>query len=150
MIPTLTPKKENWISVIVLVGVEPVGVTDAIFPVDPSPNEMLPSGPGVMKAGLLKVGVRKYVNLPSGVMRATSLLLERVNQKLPSGPIVIAKGWLPPRMGKLLELGGMSLDGNAWEVGKPTQSASTASPRVNLSPNVWRKSANIARADAVQ
>ena len=38
-------------------------------------------------------------------MRATSLLLERVNQKLPSAPIVIAKGWLPPRMGKLLDLG---------------------------------------------
>ena len=29
------------------------------------------------------------------------LLLERVNQKLPSAPIVIAKGWLPLRMGKL-------------------------------------------------
>ena len=61
MIPTLTPKKENWISAIVLVGVEPVRVTDAILPVDPSPNQMLPSGPRVMKAGLLKVGVRKAV-----------------------------------------------------------------------------------------
>jgi len=35
VIPTLTPKKENWISVIA-----PAGVTDAIFPVDPSPNQM--------------------------------------------------------------------------------------------------------------
>ena len=59
MIPTLTPKKENWISVIALIIVEPVRVTDAIFPVDPSPNQMLPSGPGVMKAELLKVGVWK-------------------------------------------------------------------------------------------
>ena len=54
VIPTLTPKKENWNSVIV-----PAGVADAIFPVDPSPNQTLPSGPGVMKAGLLKVGVTK-------------------------------------------------------------------------------------------
>jgi hypothetical protein len=51
VIPTLTPKKENWISVIAAIRVEPVA-TDAIFPVDPSPNQMLPSGPGVMKAGL--------------------------------------------------------------------------------------------------
>ena len=57
VIPTLTPKKENWNSVIAALRVEPVA-TDAIFPVDPSPNQMLPSGPRVMKAGLLKVGVR--------------------------------------------------------------------------------------------
>ena len=82
--------------------------------------------------------------LAMGVMRATKLLLERVNQKLPSAPIVIEKGWLPLRMGKL------SLGGNAWEVGEPTQSASTVRPRVNLGRSVWQKAANIARADSVQ
>jgi hypothetical protein len=34
--------------------------------------------------------------------------------------------------------------------GEPTQSASTMRPRVNLCPSVWRKAANIARADSVQ
>ena len=49
VIPTLTPKKENWISVIAAIRDEPGG-TDAIFPVDPSPNQMLPSGPGVLSS----------------------------------------------------------------------------------------------------
>lgn len=31
---------------------------------------------------------------PAGVMRATRLLFCSVNQKLPSGPIVIEMGWL--------------------------------------------------------
>src|SRR6478672_1715960 len=77
-------------------------------------------------------------------MRATKLLLERVNQKLPSAPIVIAKGWLPLRMGK------PSLGGDAWEVGEPTQRASTVRPRVDLGPSLWQKAANIARADSGQ
>ncbi len=82
-------------------------------------------------------------------MWATKLLLERVNQKLPSAPIVIEKGWLPLRMGKLF-YNLCSLGGNAWEVGESTQSASTVRPRVNLGPSVWQKAANIARADWVQ
>ena len=52
VMPTLTPKKENWYSVIT-----PFGVTEAILPDEPSANQMLPSGPGVMNAGLLRVGV---------------------------------------------------------------------------------------------
>jgi hypothetical protein len=80
----------------------PSGVTEAIFPVEPSPNQMLPSGPGVMNAGLLRLGVLDYLILPRGVILATLLLLESVNQKLPSSPIVIANGWLPPRIGRLL------------------------------------------------
>ena len=39
--------------------------------------------------------------LPFGTIRATLLLLESVNQKAPSSPIVIANGWLPPRIGTL-------------------------------------------------
>jgi len=31
--------------------------------------------------------------LPFGMIRATLLLLESVNQKLPSSPIVLANGW---------------------------------------------------------
>src|SRR6266581_68519 len=34
----------------------PFGVTEAILPVEPSPNQMLPSGPGVINAGLLRLG----------------------------------------------------------------------------------------------
>src|SRR5215813_3363747 len=127
----------------------PAGVTKATFPVEPSPNQTLPSGPRLMKAGLLKVGVTKYVIWPRGVMRATSLLLERVNQKFPSAPLVIPKGWLPPKMGKLLVLGGASLGGVAWEV-EPTQSASTAITRTNLGASVWRRAAKSARADSGQ
>src|SRR4029434_10094513 len=98
----------------------PSGVTEAILPVDPSPNQMLPSGPGVMNAGLLRLGVLKKLMTPRGVMRATLLPLESVNQKLPSSPIVIANGWLPPRIGKLLT-------GVAWAAALPAEKASAVS-----------------------
>ena len=75
----------------------PFGVTEAILPVEPSPNQMLPSGPGVMNAGLLRLGSESRSMSPRGVIRATLLLLERVNQKLPSSLIVMLNGWLPPR-----------------------------------------------------
>src|SRR2546423_14010266 len=72
---------------------------NAIRPVDPSPNQTLPSGPRVVKAGLLRVGVRKVVILPRGVICATWEPFERVNQKFPSAPSVISKAPLPLRIG---------------------------------------------------
>ena len=79
----------------------PLGVTEAIAPVEPSPNHTLPSGPTVMNAGLLRLGVRKLWILPCGVMTATLLLFASVNQKLPSGACVMSKGAVPPRIGKV-------------------------------------------------
>src|SRR6267142_2333708 len=98
----------------------PFGVIEAILPVEPSPNQMLPSGPGVMNAGLLRLGVLEYLMLPHGVMRATLLLLESVNQKLPSSPTVIANGWLPSRIGKLLT-------GVVWAAALPVKKANANS-----------------------
>src|SRR5438046_5701466 len=103
----------------------PLEVTEAILPVDPSPNQMLPSGPGVMNAGLLRLGVLEYLMVPFGVKRATLLLLERVNQNLPSSAIVIANGWVPPRIGKLLP-------GVAWAATLPAERASAAMPQASL------------------
>src|SRR5204863_5760493 len=103
----------------------PLGVTEAILPVEPSPNQMLPSGPGVMNAGLLRLGVLEYLMVPSELIRATLLLLERVNRKLPSWPIVIANGWLPPRIGKLLA-------GVVWAAAIPPVMTSVAMPQVSL------------------
>src|SRR5438270_7672851 len=107
----------------------PSGVTEAILPVEPSPNQMLPSGPGVINAGLLSVGVLLYLIVPRGVMRATSLLLESVNQKLPSSPIVIANGWLPPRIGTLLL-------GSVWAAAIPAVRPSAARPQASLNRNL--------------
>src|SRR5205807_89449 len=108
----------------------PLGATEAILPVDPSPNQMLPSGPGVMNAGLLRLGVLEYSMFPRGLIRATLLLLERVNQKLPSSAIVIANGWVPPRIGTLLS-------GIVWAVALPVERTSAAMPQVSLKQS-WR------------
>src|SRR5262245_46670801 len=102
----------------------PFGVTEAILPVEPSPNQMLPSGPGVMNAGRLRLGVLAYLMLPFGMIRATLLLLASVNQKLPSSAIVIANGWLPPRIGTLLT-------GVVWAAAPPVERASAVSPQVS-------------------
>src|SRR5437763_17171797 len=107
----------------------PLGVTEAILPVEPSPNQMLPSGPGVMNAGLLRVGVLEYSMFPCGPMRATLLLFERVNQNLPSSPIVIANGWVPPRIGTLLA-------GVVWAAAIPAVRASAAMPQPSLNRNL--------------
>jgi len=72
----------------------PAGVINAIWPTDPSLNQILPSGPGVMSIGKLKVGVRNSVMTPSGVIRATWLRFCSVNHRLPSGPTVMEIGWL--------------------------------------------------------
>src|ERR1700756_2380844 len=114
VMPTLTPKKENWYSVMT-----PSGVIDAILPVEPSPNQMLPSGPGVMNAGLLRLGVLEYSMFPCGPTRATLLLFARVNQDLPSSPIVIANGSVPPRIGKVLP-------GVVWAAAVPAKTPSAA------------------------
>jgi len=53
------------------------------------------------------------------------LLVESVNQKLPSSPIVIAKGWVPPRIGNVLT-------GVVWAAALPIQAASAAMPQVIL------------------
>src|SRR5215471_11311938 len=103
----------------------PFGVTEAILPVEPSPNQMLPSGPRVMNAGLLRLGVLEYSMFPCGPMRATLLLFARVNQNLPSSPIVIANGWVPPRIGKLLP-------GVVWAAAMPAERASAAITQVSL------------------
>src|SRR5215813_15532125 len=103
----------------------PSGVTEAILPVDPSPNQMLPSGPRVMYAGLLRLGVLKYLIRPSSLIRATLLLLESVNQKLPSSLIVIANGWLPPRIGKILSVF------IVWPSALPAETARAASPHIS-------------------
>src|SRR5947199_3417425 len=103
----------------------PLGVTEAILPLEPSANQMLPSGPRVMNAGLLRLGVLEYSMFPCGPIRATLLLLERVNQNLPSSPIVIANGWVPPRIGTLLA-------GVVWAVALPAERASAAMPQVSL------------------
>src|SRR4030095_8445300 len=95
----------------------PSGVTEAILPVEPSPNQMLPSGPSVMNAGRLRLGVHAYLMLPFGMIRATLLLLASVNQKAPSSPIVIANGWLPPRISTLLT-------GAVWAAASPAEKAS--------------------------
>src|SRR6476659_6929730 len=99
----------------------PSGVIEAILPVEPSPNQMLPSGPGVMNAGLLRLGVLEYSMFPPGPMRATLLLFARVNQNLPYSPIVIANGCVPPRIGKLLP-------GVVWAITLPTDNATAARP----------------------
>src|SRR5947208_16998148 len=78
----------------------PAGVTDAIDPLEPSPNHMFPSGPTVMNAGLVRLGVRKPWIWPRGVTTATLLLFARVNQKFPSGPWTMSKGAVPVRIGK--------------------------------------------------
>ena len=83
-------------------------------------------------------------------MRATTLLLERVNQKLPSEPIVIAKGWLPTRMGKLLELGGLPLDGNAWEVGGAYAEREQGEAEGKFGSECLAKGGEYARIDSAQ
>ena len=58
MIPTLTPKKENWNSVIAPIRIEPAcdrGDLSGRAFAEPD----VAVGPGVMKAGLLKLGVTK-------------------------------------------------------------------------------------------
>jgi hypothetical protein len=85
--PAAASAEENLISVIA-----PAGVMEAIFPVAPSVNQMLPSGPEVMPTGLLGVGVANEVTIPWGVIRTTSLLFESVDQKLPSASIMIDLG----------------------------------------------------------
>jgi len=58
------------------------------------------------------------------MIRATLLLLESVNQKAPSSSIVIANGWLPPRIGTLLT-------GVVWAATLAAEKASTVSPQVS-------------------
>src|SRR5207248_5340081 len=59
-----------------------------------SVNQMLPSGPVVMKFGwLLEVGTAYSVMIPAGVIRPILLPLISVNQMLPSGPLVMPNGY---------------------------------------------------------
>src|ERR1035437_489272 len=64
-----------------------------IFPILPaltSVNQRLPSGPVVMKYGLLLLeGVANSVMVPEGVTLPTLPALSSVNQRLPSGPVVM-------------------------------------------------------------
>ena len=57
-----------------------------------STNQTVPPGPAVMPSGLLlAVGIPKPpTKLPPGVMRTMAFPSNSVNQRLPSGPAVMA------------------------------------------------------------
>ena len=80
---------------------------------------------------------------PRGVIRATLLLLERVNQKLPSSPMVIAKGWVPPRIGKLLTC-------VVWAAALPMEKTTAAMPQVSLKLTRRRAATKPATADVTK
>ena len=71
----------------------PLGLIRPILSPLHSINQRLPSGPAVIKLGLLPaVGTGNSVILPLGLMRPILFPLHSANQKLPSGPAVIAIG----------------------------------------------------------
>src|SRR5581483_9944643 len=74
---------------------------------------------------------------------ATSLLLESVNQKAPSSPMVIANGWLPPRIGTLLS-------GIVWAATPPAEKASSARQRANFDASVRRQAVNTPQTESVE
>src|SRR5262245_17410615 len=58
-----------------------------------STNHKLPSAAAAMpRASLPGVGITNSVITPAGVIRPTLFALDSVNQRLPSWPVVIAKG----------------------------------------------------------
>lgn len=59
-----------------------------------------PIGARSNEGRVAQTGSHEVTDHAARVMRVTSLLLERVNQKLASAPMVMEKGWLPCWIGK--------------------------------------------------
>ena len=150
MIPTLTPKKENWISVIAANYCRASSCDRCNLPCRPFAEPDVAVGARSDESWIAQGRGKEVSKLATGSDAGDHIAIGKSEPKITIRPHRDREGLAASRMGKLLELGGLPLGGNAWEVGEPTQSASRVRPRVNLGPNVWRKAANIARADSAQ
>ena len=83
-------------SVYSVMRVGELGLNTPILSAPHSVNQILPSGPAVMPAGVLEaVGIVYSVNTPLGVIFPIMLPFNSVNQMFPSGPAVIPHGFEP-------------------------------------------------------